>query len=74
MGIGSALQFGLIGALVLGAGLAVWLAFRSARKRGQAEVQHKHAEESAGMAQEALEIDDEVARLDSDDLDDELRD
>ena len=73
MGFGSAIQFGLIGALVVAAGVFVWMAFRSARKRGQREAQLDQAEKSADRAQEAAEIDEDVARADVDDLADELR-
>lgn len=73
MGFGTAIQIGVIGAALLGVGLLIWMAFRSARKRGQAEVRHDYAANSAERAQEAARIDDEVAGLDSDDLDSELR-
>lgn len=62
-----------VAALFLAAPLFIWMAFRSARKRGQAEMERRHAERSADMAQEALEIEDEVARLDGDALDSKLR-
>lgn len=73
MGFGSAIQIGLIAAVVLGVGMFVWMAFRSARKRGQEEVRFDQAEQSADRAQEAAEIDDEVSRLDPDDVDSRLR-
>ena len=73
MGLGTAIQIGLIIAVVGGAIFGIWMAFRSARKRGEAEVRTDYAANSAERAQEAAEIDDEVAGLDSDDLDHRLR-
>ena len=73
MGFGSAIQFGLIGALVLGVVVFVWMAFRSARKRGQRDAQFDQSKQSADRARDAAEIDDDVRRLDDDDLDSELR-
>lgn len=73
MGFGSAIQIGIAGALILGVLAAVWMAFRSARKRGQREAQLDQAEQSANRAQEAARIDEDVARADLDDLTDELR-
>lgn len=73
MGFGTAIQMGLIAAVVLGVVVFVWMAFRSARKRGQREVQLDQATKSADRAQEAAEIDEDVNRTDVDDLRDELR-
>lgn len=73
MGIGSAIQIGIIAAIVLGVLGFGWMAFRSARKRGQREIQLDQAEQSAGRAQDAAKIDEDVARADIDDVDDELR-
>ena len=73
LGIGAALKLGVIGALVLGALFVVWMAFRSARKRGQEEVRFDQAKQSADRAQEAAEIDEDVDSASLDDLVDELR-
>lgn len=73
MGIGSAIQIGLIGALVLGVVAFVWMAFRNARKRGERDAQFDQSEQSAERAKDAAKIDDDVRRLDDDDLDSELR-
>ena len=73
MGFGSALQIGMIGALVLGVGLVIFLAFRNARKRGERDAQFDQSKQSADRARDAAEIDDDVRRLDDDDLDSELR-
>ena len=73
MGFGSALQIGVIGALVLGAGLAIVLVFRNVRKRGERDAQFEQSKQSADRARDAAEIDDDVRRLDDDDLDSELR-
>ena len=73
MGFGSALQIGVIGALVLGVGLAIVLVFRNVRKRGERDAQFEQSKQSADRARDAAEIDDDVRRLDDDDLDSELR-
>lgn len=73
LGIGQAIQIGLIGAAILGVVVFVWMAFRNARKRGERKIQLDQASKSAKRAQKAAEIDDEVSRLSDDDLDDELR-
>ena len=73
MGFGSALQIGVIGALVLGVGLVIVKAFRNARKRGERDAQFDQSKQSADRAQDAAEIDEDVARADIDDIDDELR-
>lgn len=73
MGLGLGLKIGLIAAAVAAVGLFVWLAFRSARKRGAAEAKQKHAEKSAERAKDAQAIDDDVRRLSDDNLADELR-
>lgn len=73
LGIGQAIQIGLIGAAILGVVVFVWMAFRNARKRGERKIQLDQASKSAKRAQQAAEIDDEVSRLSDDDLDGELR-
>lgn len=66
--------FELVAGLVVVA-ILVGAAFIYFIRKGAAEkVYRKHAEKSADRAQEAREIDEEVAGLDESDLDDKLRD
>ncbi len=63
--------------IALGAGavllFGVWLAFRQARKRGEAEAEGRANKRSAEHAREANETREDVARLRDADLDRELR-
>lgn len=55
--------YAIIGGLVVVAIFLVWLAFRQARKRGEAEADGRSNKRSAEHAREAAEIDEDVARM-----------
>ena len=63
----------IVGGVVAVAMFLVWLAFRYARKAGEAGAERDHAMTKAEQARKANEIDEDVARLSDAGLDDELR-
>ena len=63
----------IAGAVAIGIFL-VWLAFRYARKAGEAGAERDQYRTKAEQGRKANEIDENVARLGDDDLDSELRD
>lgn len=67
------MSFELVAGLVVIAILAGGAFIYFIRKGAAEKVYRKHAEKSAERAQDATEIDEEVARLDESDLDDKLR-
>ena len=65
--------YAIIGGGIIVAVFLVWLAFRQARKRGEAEAESEAHERSAEDAREAREIEEDVARMSDDELDRRLR-
>lgn len=68
------MSFELVAGAVVVVLVAMGLFIYFIRKGAAEKVYRKHAEKSAKRAQDATEIDEDVARLDESDLDDRLRD